>query len=107
MQFQAHHSLWYMMSVLGTPACQTTTNNMQSDSCQLRESRTLPLGQSDVPMSRRILIHWVLWQFPGNMVKIALMVTVKKKSYCLKVQSNDISHLKNKESITIQGYVHN
>ena len=34
-----------MGSVLGTPTCQTTTtNNMQS--CQLRESRTLPLGQS-------------------------------------------------------------
>ena len=47
MQFQAHHSLWYMMRVLGTPTCQTTTtNNMQSDSCQLREPRTLPLGQS-------------------------------------------------------------
>ena len=46
MQFQAHHSLWYMGSVLGTPACQTTTNNMQSDSCQLRKPRTLPLGLS-------------------------------------------------------------
>ena len=45
MQFRAHHSLWYMMRVLGTPVCQTTTtNNVQS--CQLRESRTLPLGQS-------------------------------------------------------------
>ena len=46
MQFRAHHSLWCMVRVLGTPVCQTTTNNMQSDSCQLRKPRTLPLGQS-------------------------------------------------------------
>ena len=76
-------------------------------SCQLRKPRTLPLGLSMSLYVAEDIDTLGTLAVPGKHGENRADGHYEKKTYCLKVQSNDISHLKNKESITIQGYVHN